>query len=442
MQHSLKYDELPDLTIESLGPATFDSPLKSSGRHCVGDNEKVYVYSQQSLVQQCIDALGHNPAFELGGPREKLYFNPAKLNCGIVTCGGLCPGLNDVIRTITLSLAWQYRVRTVYGFRYGYAGLSSNAFEDPIVLTPENVDNIHTCGGSILASSRGPQDIDDMIDHLLKLDIGLLFIIGGDGTLRGAGALAEGIRKRGLKIGIVSVPKTIDNDIVGVERTFGFSSAVEESRTAIIGAHEEAKGAWNGVGLVKLMGRDSGFIAAAATLANSDVNFCFIPEAPLVLEGEGGFLKKLEKRLDAKHHAVIVLAEGVQLSDVNEGDLPRDASGNIIREDVGLQLKAKIIEYFKQIGKPLSVKYIDPSYIIRSVPADAQDSILCLAYGQYAVHAGMAGKTNMVIGYWNQHFTHIPTALATLQRKKVDPAGYLWQTVLGTTGQGGDPFLR
>lgn len=438
MQHSLRPEELPDLSIESLGPAKFDSPLKSTARHTVSDDEKVLVYSHIDKIEQ----LGSNPAFELAGPREKLYFDPSKLNCGIVTCGGLCPGLNDVIRTITLTLTWQYHVQTVYGFRYGYAGLSSNAFEGPIVLTPENVDNIHTRGGSILASSRGPQDIDDMINHLLKLDIGLLFVIGGDGTLRGAGALAEGIKKRGLKIGVIGIPKTIDNDIVGVERTFGFSTAVEESRTAILSAHDEAKGAWNGVGLVKLMGRDSGFIAAAATLANSDVNYCFIPEVPLVLEGEQGFLKKLEKRLEAKHHAVIVVAEGVQLSDINEADCERDASGNLIRDDVGVLLKTRLKNHFKKIGKPLSLKYIDPSYMIRSVPADAQDSILCLAYGQYAVHAGMSGKTNMVIGYWNQHFTHIPIALATLRRKKVDPAGYLWQTVLGTTGQEGDSFLR
>ena len=442
MQHSLSYKELPDLSIESLGPAQYDSPLKSTAQHNVEDSEKVLIYSHIDKIQQCNQKLGDNPAFELGGPREKLFFDPAQLNCGIVTCGGLCPGLNDVIRTITLTLTWQYKVRTVYGFRYGYAGLSSNAFEEPMILTPDHVDNIHTRGGSILASSRGPQDIDDMIDHLLKLKIGLLFIIGGDGTLRGAGELAEGIKKRNLKISVIGIPKTIDNDILGVERTFGFSTAVEESRTAILGAHEEAKGAWNGVGLVKLMGRDSGFIAAAATLANSDVNFCFLPEAPLTLDGENGFLRQLQKRLEAKHHAVIVVAEGLQLSDVNEKDSPRDASGNLVRDDVGLLLKTKIQDHFKKIGMPLSLKYIDPSYIIRSIPANAQDSILCLAYGQYAVHAGMAGKTNMVIGYWNQHFTHIPIKLATLRRNKVDPDSYLWQTVLSTTGQEGDPTLR
>ena len=442
MQHNLMPQELPDLTIDTLGEAGFDSPLNGSGRQFVDDSEAVGVYSHNKLVARCMETLGEVPTFELAGPRDKLFFDGAKLNCGIVTCGGLCPGLNDVIRTITLTLAWQYKVKTIYGFRYGYAGLSSNALEYPIVLTPEVVDKIHTEGGSILGSSRGPQEVDDMIDHLIKYDINLLFVIGGDGTLRGAGALAAGIKARGLSIGVVGIPKTIDNDISGIEQSFGFSTAVEEARAAIMGAHEEAKGAWNGVGMVKLMGRDSGFIAAAATLSNSDVNFCFIPEVPLTLDGEDGFLRKLEQRLDNKQHAVIVVAEGVRLADRDENDCHKDASGNVILEDIGLLLKAKIQAHFKQIGKPLALKYIDPSYIIRSVPANSQDSLLCLALGQSAVHAGMAGKTNMVIGFWNQHCTHIPILLATLKRKKVDPTGYLWQTVLGTTGQEGYSFLR
>ncbi|OQY07817.1 MAG: hypothetical protein B6I25_00675, partial [Planctomycetales bacterium 4572_13] len=251
MQHNLAPEELPDLTIDTLGEAGFDSPLKDSGRQFVDDSEAVHIYSHNKLVQRCIETLGNVPTFELAGPREKLFFDPAKLNCGIVTCGGLCPGLND---------------------------------------------------------SRGPQEVDDMIDHLIKYDINLLFVIGGDGTLRGAGALAAGIKARGLSIGVVGIPKTIDNDISGIEQSFGFSTAVEEARAAIMGAHEEAKGAWNGVGMVKLMGRDSGFIAAAATLSNSDVNFCFIPEVPLTLDGEDGFLRKLEQRLDNKHHAVVVVA--------------------------------------------------------------------------------------------------------------------------------------
>ncbi|TKJ38042.1 MAG: diphosphate--fructose-6-phosphate 1-phosphotransferase [Planctomycetes bacterium B3_Pla] len=435
--YCLKPDELPDLAIETLGAPTIDSPLVKGKRHFVDDDEKILVYSHSDNTRASGDSHRQPPTFERAGPRRKIFFEMKKLNCGIVTCGGLCPGLNDVIRTITLSLLWSYGVRKVFGFRYGYAGLSSSAPQPPLTLTPELVNDIHLKGGDILSSSRGPQDADDMIDNLQKLDIGILFVIGGDGTLRGARALAEAAKKRQAGISIIGVPKTIDNDISGTEQSFGFSTAVEAARLALCGAHEEARGAWNGIGLVKLMGRDSGFIAAYATLANSDVNFCFIPEAPLVLEGENGFLQALEKRLDEKHHALIVVAEGAGQNLIEKNDdKKKDISGNILHEDIGLFLKKKITEHFQKKNKPHSLKYIDPSYMIRSLPADSNDSAFCVLLGQNAVHAGLSGRTNMVVGYWNQHFVHVPIALTVLKRKKVDPEGHLWQTVLETTGQG------
>jgi 6-phosphofructokinase 1 len=413
-----------------------DSPLIRSKRHFVDDDERILVHSHSRDLRDSQDSGKELPMFEKAGPRRKIFFEPAGLNCGVVTCGGLCPGLNDVVRTITLSLFWQYGVKNVYGFRYGYAGLASKPPRPPILLTPELVNDIHVKGGDILSSSRGPQDVDEMVDTLERMGIGVLFTIGGDGTLRGARCLAETIKKRDLKISVIGIPKTIDNDICGIEQSFGFSTAVEAARVAISSAHEEARGAWNGVGLVKLMGRDSGFIAAHSTLANSDVNFCFIPEVPLVLDGENGFLSELEKRLDNRHHAVVVVAEGAGSRMVGQNGAPiRDASGNILRQDIGLILKDKITEYFRRKNKPLSLKYIDPSYMIRSLPADANDSAFCVMLGQNAVHAGMSGRTNMVVGYWNQYFVHIPTSLTVLERKKVDPNGHLWQTVLEITGQ-------
>ena len=432
----IRPDELPDLTIERIGPPTVDSPLIQRERHFVDDDERILVYSHSKNLKGSQDLGTELPTFERAGPRRKIFFDPAGLSCGIVTCGGLCPGLNDVVRTITLSLIWQYGVKNVYGFRYGYAGLTSKPPQPPMLLTPELVSDIHLKGGDILSLSRGPQDSDEMVDKLERLGVSVLFTIGGDGTLRGARDLAKAIKKRGLEISVIGIPKTIDNDISGIEQSFGFSTAVEAARAAICGAHEEARGAWNGVGLVKLMGRDSGFIAAHATLANSDVNFCFIPEVPLVLEGENGFLRALEKRLDNRYHALVVVAEGAGSHLTREnGDPRKDASGNILRQDIGLILKEKIAEYFRQKKKPLSLKYIDPSYMIRSLPADSNDSAFCVMLGQNAVHAGMSGRTNMVVGYWNQYFVNVPTALTVLKRKKVDPDGHLWQTVLETTGQ-------
>jgi 6-phosphofructokinase 1 len=440
--YCVKPEEMPDLNIERLGPATIDSPLMQSRSRFVDDGEKILLLTDSETSNEYRSRGRELPVLEVAGPRRKIFFEPRKLNCGIVTCGGLCPGLNDVIRTITLSLIWQYDVKGVLGFRYGYAGLSSKAPEPPIVLTPQVVDEIHLKGGDILSSSRGPQDPEDIVDNLEKREIRLLFVIGGDGTLKGACRIIEAVKRRGLEISVIGVPKTIDNDICGIEQSFGFSTAVEATRVAILTAHAEAKGAWNGVGLVKLMGRESGFIAARATLANSDVNFCFIPEVPLVLEGENGFLQALERRLNKKHHAVIVVAEGVGEAIENGKSPVKDASGNIMREDIGIFLRERIAEYFKEKGKPISLKYIDPSYMIRSLPADSNDSAFCLMLGQDAVHAGMSGRTNMVISYWNQYFVHIPISLAILKRKKVDPNGHLWQTVLETTGQEGHAYLR
>ena len=434
--HCLTADELPDLTIEKLGYSSIVSPLVRTRYHFTNDHEKILLYSHSKDLKVCQSSDKELPMFERAGPRQRIFFDGKKINCGIVTCGGLCPGLNDVIRTIVLSLTWQYSVKKVFGFRYGYAGLSSRAPKEPLVLTPESVDEIHLKGGDILSLSRGRQDSHDIVSNLRKKEISLLFVIGGDGTLRGAADIVKAIKKRNSKIGVIGVPKTIDNDICAVEQSFGCSTAVEASRSAICGAHEEAKAAWNGVGLVKLMGRDSGFIAAYATLSNSDVNFCFIPEVPLVLKGENGFLRLLEKRLDRKHHALIVVAEGAGQDLIQEDHYQkRDASGNIVYKDIGGFLKKEIIKYFKKKKKPLVLKYIDPSYMIRSIPANSQDSAFCLMLGQNAVHAGMSGRTNMVISYCNQYFVHIPISLAILKKKKVDPNGHLWQTVLETTGQ-------
>jgi 6-phosphofructokinase 1 len=336
---------------------------------------------------------------------------------------------------VVLTLTYAYGIRRILGFRYGYAGLSKSGVE-PCALGPLEVETIHQRGGTILASSRGPQDVGEMVDRLEQLKVGLLFAVGGDGTLRGASAISREIARRGLGIGVIGIPKTIDNDLHWIERSFGFATAVDEARTAIVAAHEEARGAWNGIGLVKLMGRHSGFIAAHASLSNSDVNFCLVPEAPFVLEGKQGFFVALERRLDEKHHAVVVVAEGAGQDLLQDARHPEfDESGNLRLKDIGVFLRDRIKAYCAARGKDITIKYIDPSYIIRSLPANSVDSEFCLMLGQHAVHAGMAGRTNMMVGHWNQHFTHVPIPLAVADRKQLDPHGETWSRVLEATGQ-------
>ena len=418
-----------DLSISQLGECRIPSPMISG--HFVNDSDHVLYHHNLKELEKYLKAGRPPPFFEKAGPREKIYFDPSKLKCGILTCGGLCPGLNDVIRAIVMSLFHHYGVQNIYGFPYGYEGLSYSYKHAPIELTPKSVARIHEQGGTILGSSRGAQDVAEMVDTLERINIGILFTIGGDGTLRGGQAIAEEAGKRGLKIAVIGVPKTIDNDISYVQRSFGFETAVAEAGRTINSAHTEATGARNGVGLVKLMGRESGFIAAFAALACNDVNYCLIPEFPFTLEG---FLKILEQRLDKKGHAVIVVGEGAG-QDLIQRTQERDASGNIRFGDIGTFLRDRINAHFKGLGKEMNLKYIDPSYTIRSVPANAHDSAFCLLLGQNAAHAGMAGRTNMVVGDWGGLFTHVPIPMAVSRRKKIDPDGLIWTTVLASTGQ-------
>ncbi len=433
--------DILDTTIDALGEPKIDSPIL---RELLGadesifkdENEKVLVDIEPDRIMEMIRAGKTPPSFEQAGPRRKIYFDPSKLKCALVTCGGLCPGLNNIIRSIVLELHYIYGVRHIYGFPYGLQGFIPEYRHEVEELTPGRVVNIHEMGGTILGSSRGPQDIDAIVDCLERMHIGILFMIGGDGTLMAASRINETIRKRGLKISIISIPKTIDNDIHMLSKSFGFDSAVDIATEAVKGAHKEAEGYPNGMGLIKLMGRHSGFIAATAALAQQDVNFVLIPEIDFDLDGENGLLKNLQKRLERRKHAVILIAEGAGQKFFHEAEKQYDPSGNLKLHDIGLYLKDRITNYFKQQNMEISLKYIDPSYMVRSLPANANDHVYCTFLGRDAVHAGMAGKTDMIVGHWNDHFVHVPVPLTAGKRKQVDPGGKLWQTVLEATGQG------
>lgn len=415
--------------IDHLGECRIPSPM--TGVRFVSDQERVLYESKFSRIRDCIEGGSELAAMELAGPREKIFFDPSKLKCGIVTCGGICPGVNEVIRSLVMSLYYHYGVRTVFGFPYGFEGLTWRYGHTPMELTPQGVNLIHGTGGSILGTSRGPQDVTEMVDTLERMNIGILFTIGGDGTLKGARAIAEEIAGRGLKISVIGIPKTIDNDISYIHKSFGFETAVTEASKVISSAHNEATGARNGVGLVKLMGRESGFIAAYSVLADNNVNFCLVPESPFTLDG---FLGALRERLERRGHAVIVVAEGAGQDLIPKRE-DRDASGNVKLGDIGIFLKEAIKRDFRERDIPLNLKYIDPSYTIRSVPATPHDSSFCLLLGHNAVHAAMSGRTSMVVGFWKNEFTHVPICLAVSQRKRIDPDGWFWGTVLASTGQ-------
>jgi 6-phosphofructokinase 1 len=437
----MKNNEQIDTAVRTLGPAKIASPIASRAKggepRCfVQDQERILVNVFEDHVLKAAEN-GRKPlSFERAGPRSKIYFDPSKLRCAVVSCGGLCPGTNDIIRAIVLALRHNYGVRNIFGIRYGLQGFISSYRHELMDLTPELVSNIHETGGTVLGTSRGPQDIESIVDALERMNIRLLFAIGGDGTMVASTRIADAINDRGLKIGVIGIPKTIDNDIYMIDRSFGFDTAVSVAMDVIRSAHNEATSAPNGIGLVKLMGRHSGFIAAEATLAMPVVNFVLVPESDFDLEGPAGLLEALKERLIQRKHAVIVAAEGAGQKFFDKEPKQYDASGNIRLHDIGLFLKKTITDYFAKEKREITLKYIDPSYMIRSVPSNTTDDLLCGLLARNAVHAGMAGKTKMLVGLCNNHFVHIPMEATAGKRRQVDCCGDQWMSVLETTGQG------
>lgn len=415
------------MTITRLGEARHPSPLSR------------FVSDEQWVPAELKWTGGRPPVgpllFERAGPRPRLFFDPRSTRAGVVTCGGLCPGLNNVIRSLFLELHHAYGVLEVLGFRNGYGGLDPDRGEAPIRLTAGEVDDIHRDGGTLLGTSRGPVDVGRAVDNLIRLGVNLLFTVGGDGTQRGGNDLYEEARRRDHPLAVVGIPKTIDNDVMYVDRTFGFTTAVAAAREIIDCAHTEAHSVFNGVSLVKLMGRHAGFIAAAATVASQDVNFCLIPELPFRLDGEGGFLAALGRRLAARRHAVIVVAEGAGQDLMKGGPEGRDASGNVKLKDIGRFLGEQIAAWAKASKTEITLRYFDPSYQIRSRPANTEDAVLCDRFARHAVHAAMSGRTGLVIGLLYAQFVHVPVGLLASGQKRIKLQGELWRAVLSATGQ-------
>lgn len=430
-----------DLAIDILGRCLLPSPvaghLGARGVHFVGAADKVLLDDSLSGLGAANAAAAALPAFELAGPRDKIFFDPRTVRCGVVTCGGLAPGLNNVVRGIVLELWAGYGVRQIFGFRFGYEGLISRFGHPPMMLTPESVAHIHHEGGTVLGTSRGSQEPAEMVDNLEANDIGILFVIGGDGSMNGAMRVCAEVKRRGLRIGVVGVPKTIDNDVPFIDRSFGFVSAYAAAVDVIRSARVEAMAARDGIGLVKLMGRHSGFLACHAALASTEADLVLIPEVSIALEGGAGVFACIERVLGRKGHAVIVVAEGAAQELIADQLLAesRDKSGNAKLKDVGIFLRDRISVHFRERGRETTVKYIDPSYAIRSIPACASDSVYCWNLARNVVHAAMAGNTGMLIGRWHGRFVHVPMALAIHERRHVDTEGDLWMSVIEATGQ-------
>jgi len=429
----------PEFSIRRLGQPRIKSPIALSATDSDGladyvrDEQRV-AYGIEVTESEASASIASRGLLEKAGPRERIFFDPSKVNAGIVTCGGLCPGLNNVIRAAVMTLWHRYGVRRICGIRYGYRGLLPDLRLPVKELNPDVVSDIHRFGGTILGSSRGGGDrTEEMVDAMEQLNLNMLFTIGGDGTQRAALGLADELERRSARVSIVGIPKTIDNDLSFVERSFGFETAVSRAVEAVQAAHVEALGGIDGISIVKVMGRESGFIAAHTALATNDVNFVLVPEVPFDLDGPGGLLSHLEQRIHTRHHAVILVAEGCGQELVAQSGT--DASGNKKLGDIGGYLRDRIAQHFAQKNHEITLRYIDPSYIIRAAPANPTDAIYCARLGANAVHAAMSGRTGCLVGLVNHRLVHVPIGLATEQRNRVSAESPLWRDVLETTGQ-------
>ncbi|XP_030452484.1 ATP-dependent 6-phosphofructokinase 6-like isoform X1 [Syzygium oleosum] len=428
-------EDVPHLTdyIENL--PTYPNPLRSHPGYAV---VKQYFVNVDDTVPQKVVVHKDGPRgthFRRGGARQQVYFESDEVHACIVTCGGLCPGLNTVIREIVCGLYHMYGVTKILGIDGGYRGFYS---KNTITLNPKVVNDIHKRGGTILGTSRGGHDTLKIVDSIQDRGINQVYIIGGDGTQKGAAVIYEEIRRRGLKVAVAGIPKTIDNDIPVIDKSFGFDTAVEEAQRAINAAHVEAESVENGIGVVKLMGRYSGFIAMHATLASRDVDCCLIPESPFYLEGNGGLYEFIEKRLKENGHMVIVIAEGAGQDLVTESLQmnQQDASGNKLLQDVGLWISHKIKDHFaRQQKMAITLKYIDPTYMIRAIPSNASDNVYCTLLAQSAVHGAMAGFTGFTVGLVNTRHTYIPLNRVTERQNKVVITDRMWARLLSSTNQ-------
>ncbi|KAG2238598.1 hypothetical protein Bca4012_023069 [Brassica carinata] len=428
-------EDVPHLSDYLPGLPTYHNPLQDNPAYSV---VKQYFVDADDTVPQKIVVHKDGPRgihFRRAGPRQKVYFESDEVHACIVTCGGLCPGLNTVIREIVSSLSYMYGVKRILGIDGGYRGFYA---KNTVSLNSKVVNDIHKRGGTILGTSRGGHDTTKIVDSIQDRGINQVYIIGGDGTQRGASVIFEEVRRRGLKVAVVGIPKTIDNDIPVIDKSFGFDTAVEEAQRAINAAHVEAESIENGIGVVKLMGRYSGFIAMYATLASRDVDCCLIPESPFYLEGEGGLFEYIEKRLKESGHMVLVIAEGAGqdlMSKSMESMTLKDASGNKLLNDVGLWLSQSIKDHFNQKKMVMNLKYIDPTYMIRAVPSNASDNVYCTLLAQSAVHGAMAGYTGYVSGLVNGRQTYIPFYRITEKQNHVVITDRMWARLLSSTNQ-------
>ena len=445
------YAENLPTKVELLGPLTVPNPAseESVGLYRTPEARKT-VTADMDVIAQFQARAQPVPAFLEAGPRRMLFHEPQSVRAVVVTSGGLAPGLNCVVHGIVTRHWNTYGVNAarrggIFGIYDGFVGLYNKPLDKtPASLRPEITEPWLDRGGSMLGARRfHEQELGELADqitaNLALNDINILYVIGGDGSLKVAHEIAQ--RAKARNISVVGIPKTMDNDVLWVWQSFGFNTAVQKAAEVVNTMHAEAESTRR-VGLIELFGAESGFVAANATLASGHVDLVLVPEIFLALCPQqceallDRFIEYLSQTVRSKEraHAIVVLAEGV-------GELFKQRQVKLGGQPVSGKNFAGELRDFLQgglkdpLGRVVDVFVNQPRHNIRAVPANAYDQIYCARLGALAVDNALAGYTDVMVSQWLTEYVLVPLELVALGKKSIPPGGMFWKQVVSSTGQ-------
>jgi 6-phosphofructokinase 1 len=510
-------DDWPDaLQIEDSAWAGEPNPVservigadrKSDSRILVDVRSSYPITQPTSGPSLCSCAVKGQLTFAEAGPRNMLRFpghHKKLLKVGVLVSGGIAPGINAVISGIVQRHVLYHTPQItdlrvpgktprsytlqVFGFRNGFAGLLAG--DDVTVLydsdSPDeklraHLRRIANRGGSEIGTSRyddllstadpdkREKDLDQVAENLANRHFDILYVIGGDGSMRAAHATWKRSRDNGKSLSVIGVPKTMDNDILWVWQSFGFLSAVEKAREALQQLHTEATSNPR-LCVVQLFGSDSGFVVSHAALASGVCDAALIPEVPFTMKKLADYItERLSKRFrpgagGQSPYGMIVMAETAVPQDAEdylsdpEVDLDENEKAAIqafvskgcrvhgqtpdeLRTG-GLKVVSRVLQKRIREMKVDDAYWADfrvftnePRHLLRAIPPSASDVAFGQRLGVLAVDNAMAGYTDFMISQWMTEYVLVPLDLVVLGRKRVPPNGIFWKSVVASTGQ-------
>lgn len=475
-------------TIENPLPIEVRGDDRDEGARIVVDARRKYHDPLEGITPAA-----WNLTMPEAGPRRYVsYPQKNQLKVGILVSGGIAPGINAVISGIIARhhayQAWSQKINKNYaleilGYSEALKGLL-HAGRPAVPLDLKTVREAVNHGGSILPTARAdelldledPKQRDGALDkvtsRLINQQIDILYIIGGDGSMRAAHAISCRARRNPInELSVIGIPKTMDNDILWVWQSFGFLSAVEFAKQAILQLHTEVMSNPR-LCVIQLFGSDSGFVVSHAALASGVCDAVLIPEVNFTLKQLSGYIRyRLQDRphSDKPYGGIVALAETAipldwreyvsataEVADGSEkviltpeelraietfeshGRRVHGQTPDALRSG-GLRLVSQILQReIRKLGDRWSSYRVftnEPRHLIRSIEPSVSDVIFAQRLGTLAVDNAMAGYHDFMISQWLTEYVLVPLKLVVLGRKRVPEHGIFWKSVRASTGQ-------